>query len=455
MIEPERIRVLSDEPPARGGRYVLYWMQQSQRARVNPALEYAVQEANRLGLPLLAVFGLTDGYPEANARHYTFMLEGLGETARALARRGIAFVVRRGEPPQVVLALAPRAALIVCDGAYLRHPRAWRASVVRHARRRVVEVEGDVVVPLRTASVRLEFAARTLRPRLNRQRDRFLVPLAPTRLRHRLAAPPVPSELDPERPAALLDALAVDRRVGAVTRFRGGTTQARRHLRRFIREGLTGYADARSDPSAPRCSNLSPYLHFGQISPVDVALEVIGCNRGSATDREAFLEELIVRRELAINFVAYEPRYDRYEALPRWAQQTLSEHAGDDRAPAYTARALEAAATADPYWNAAMKEMLRTGYMHNYMRMYWGKKILEWSPTPQAAFRTLLRLNNRYFLDGRDPNSYAGVAWIFGLHDRPWQERPIFGKVRYMNARGLERKFDIAAYVAWVEGLES
>jgi deoxyribodipyrimidine photo-lyase len=259
--------------------------------------------------------------------------------------------------------------------------------------------------------------------------------------------------MDVSRPDDVLRQLRIDRSVGPIQRFRGGTVEARKHLTKFLQQGLPGYAVARNDPADPQCSNLSPYLHFGQISPVEVALAIGEGKQGSQQDRDIYLEELIVRRELAVNFVQFQPHYDRYRALPSWAQETLRQHADDPRPLRYSRAQLESAATHDPYWNAAMQEMLQTGYMHNYMRMYWGKKILEWSNTPQYAFSTALLLNNKYFVDGRDPNSYAGVAWIFGVHDRPWQERPIFGKIRYMNAAGLEREFDIKAYVRWAEQL--
>ena len=252
---------------------------------------------------------------------------------------------------------------------------------------------------------------------------------------------------------ATLAALNLERSVAQTSHYRGGTREARKHLHSFRNRGLVDYARARNDPAEPRCSSLSPYLHFGQISPVEAAVKVIRTENCSLADREAFLEQLIVRRELAINYVLHEPRYDRYAAIPEWARRTLREHAGDHRLFRYPLRTLESASTHDVYWNAAMKEMVKTGYMHNYMRMYWGKKIIEWSATPELAYRRTLTLNNKYFIDGRDANSYTSVAWLFGLHDRPWTERAIFGKIRYMNAAGLERKFDIQAYVGWVENL--
>jgi deoxyribodipyrimidine photo-lyase len=252
---------------------------------------------------------------------------------------------------------------------------------------------------------------------------------------------------DPEKLLARLD---IDRSVPPVSAFRGGYSQARKLLREFIDHKLDHYDERTNDPSLDFTSHLSPYLHFGQISPLEVALAVA---EAPGPNEEAFLEQLIVRRELSMNFVHYNPAYDTYDCLPDWAKATLAEHEKDPRPYIYSEDELEQAQTHDPYWNAAQLEMVRAGKMHNYMRMYWGKKILEWSPTPREAFETALRLNNRYELDGRDPNGFTGVAWCFGKHDRPWQERPVFGRVRYMNAAGLERKFKMDAYVAKVAGL--
>ncbi|MFP4180413.1 MAG: hypothetical protein ACLFSA_10205, partial [Spirochaetaceae bacterium] len=223
-------------------------------------------------------------------------------------------------------------------------------------------------------------------------------------------------------------------------------------LEEFIAEKLEGFDTFRNDPTKDCASGLSPYLHFGQISPLTIALAVM---EHKELPSEGFLEELVVRRELSFNFTWYNPRYDSPASLPRWAQETLKAHEQDMREPSYSMGELESGLTEDPYWNAAQMEMLVTGKMHGYMRMYWGKKILEWTPSLEEAFRRALYLNNRYALDGRDPNSFAGVAWCFGKHDRPWKERRIFGKVRYMNDRGLERKFKIGKYVERIHALSS
>ena len=452
MIEDARCRRLNDRDRRRG-RYVLYWMQQSQRASWNPALEHAIGLANGAGLPVLVAFGLMDDYPEANLRHYRFMLEGLRETAATLRERGIGFVIRRGAPAEVAVALAEDAALVVCDRGYLRHPKAWRADVAARVGCALVQVEGDVVVPLEAASNKAEVAARTLRPKLHRLWDDYLRPLEDAAVLRPARGLQVASEVDLSDIASVLERMRLDRSVPPVRRFRGGTAAARERLGAFLEARLDGYAERRSEPAAAHSSLLSPYLHFGQISPVEAALAVRTASAGAAAAWGAFLEELIVRRELAVNFVEFAPHYDSYESLPAWARATLDQHRSDPREHTYDRARLIAAGTHDRYWNAAMREMVHTGFMPDYMRMYWAKKILEWSPDPETAFRTILRLNNRYFLDGRNPSSYANVAWVFGLHDRPWPERPVFGKVRVMSAGGLERKFDMAAYLRAVDRL--
>jgi deoxyribodipyrimidine photo-lyase len=442
VIQDDRIRRLNDGVTG-AGRYVLYWMQASCRAECNHALEYTIRQANELGKPVLACFGLTADFPEANARHYTFLLEGLRDAQAALERRGIPLVVRRGRPDEVAAGLAREACFVVTDRGYLRVQREWRDRAAAAIPRALVQVESDVVVPVETAAAHAQYAAATLRPRIARLLPRFLVPLRETRMRARpLARPPTGIPLD-DIPAIVRE-LGVDASVPPVPAPRGGSRAAGARLCDFLEDGLRRYDEDRSDPGLTGQSGLSPYLHFGHISPLQIALAVRE-RRGAGA--RAFLEELIVRRELGMNMARYDDAYDRFAVLPAWCRGTLLAHARDPRPHLYTPRQLETARTHDPYWNAAQTEMILTGTMHGYMRMYWGKKILEWTESPERAFRTALRLNNRYQLDGRDPNSFAGVAWVFGKHDRPWAERPVFGLVRYMNAAGLERKFDMKAYV--------
>jgi deoxyribodipyrimidine photo-lyase len=439
MIHPARIHQLNDKP-ARNGGFVLYWMQQSQRAEWNHALEYAIERANALGLPVAVVFGLMDNYPEATERHYAFMLEGLAETFQTLEKRGIGAFLGRGHPADVALKAGKDAALIVCDMGYLRHQAEWRAKVAEEAVCEVVEVESDVVVPVETASDHAEYMARTIRPKLLKRLDEFLQPLKENSPQIHADLRRFFQALEPARPDF--------RKSTNLGTFKGGTVEAKKRLKRFIAESLSVYEQHSNQPQTDDISMLSPYLHFGQISPLYIALEI-----QKADPKSRFLEQLIVRRELAMNFVWFTPDYDRFSCLPDWAKLTLKNHSKDKREYLYTREQLEQSQTHDPYWNAAMTEMRVTGFMHNYMRMYWGKKVLEWSRSPEEAFETLLAINNKYFLDGRDPNSYAGVAWVFGKHDTAWAERPIFGKTRYMNAAGLKRKCDIEGYVEKVKHL--
>jgi deoxyribodipyrimidine photo-lyase len=449
MIQASRIRLLNDKPVGKG-RFVLYWMQQSQRVEYNHALAYAVGRADEMAIPVLVYFGLTGDFPEANARHYRFMLEGLAEVRDGLERMGILFVVHQGNPVDGLMELAAEASIVVADRGYLRIQRAWRREAAERAKCAVVQVESDVVVPVEEASPKEEYSAGTFRPKITRKLGEYLVALAAKKPRRDSLGMRLPSAaIEPIH--RVISELGVDVSVPPVDRMKGGASAARRLLGEFIRRRLDGYAELRNDPARDFTSHMSSYLHFGQISPLYIALKI---GRHSSPGSGAYLEELIVRRELGINFVHYNHHYDSFECLPDWAKATLGAHRGDRRDYVYELEELESARTHDPYWNAAQREMLSRGAMHGYMRMYWGKKVLEWSESPEAAYATLLRLNNRYFIDGRDPNGYAGAAWCFGKHDRPWGRREIFGTVRYMNARGLERKFSMDSYVSRFSGLD-
>jgi deoxyribodipyrimidine photo-lyase len=421
-------------------------MQQSQRAEFNHALEFSIMQANGQGLPLLVVFGLTKNYPDANFRHYTFMREGLAETQKTLEKRGIKMIVQEGNPPDVAFEQSLSAAVVICDRGYLRHQKIWREDLAAKAPCLVLQVESDVVIPVWEVSRKAEYAARTIRPKIKKNIDGFLtpvpeIPLKVNSLRIQM------DELNLNSLETVTRNLDVDREVFAVSPlFQGGSSHARIRFEKFLHENIDQYDRHGNQPQTDDVSHMSPYLHFGQISPVYMALKVIGSGAEQSA-KDAFIEQLVVRRELAVNYVEYTRDYDQFDAIPKWAQKTLDEHRNDSRAFNYDHYQMENAQTHDEYWNAAMLEMKYTGFMHNYMRMYWGKKILEWSKTPEQAFRTAIYLNNKYFLDGRDPNSYTGVAWLFGVHDRAFKERNIFGKVRYMAASGLERKCDIKAYV--------
>jgi deoxyribodipyrimidine photo-lyase len=441
-IPTERVRVLNDAA-VRTGRYVIYWMQSSHRTTENPALLYAIGRADQAQLPLVVYFGLYQAYPEANLRHVQFMLEGLTAVSGSLESTGIRFVLRIEPPDDGILSLAKNAALVVVDRGYLKLQQAWYRHVAEHCRCPLVQVEGNVIVPVEMASQKEEYSAATFRPKITRQLDRFLNPLG-------TGSPQKPSlsldlpTLAGESTGAMLSRLTIDRTVPAAGMYTGGTAEADRRFGQFLQHRLDGFADNRNDPGGEGGSDMSPYLHFGQVSPVTLALRA---REHGGDGIPAFLEELVVRRELAVNFVRYNHHYDDFSGLPAWAKKTLGVHAADRREYVYSLHEMEHAMTRDPYWNAAQHEMVQTGKMQGYMRMYWGKKILEWSATPQQAFIAALFLNNKYEIDGRDPNGYAGVAWCFGKHDRPWGERGIFGMVRYMNAAGLRRKFAMDRYM--------
>jgi len=442
MIQRERVTELNSNK-LQSGRYVLYWMQSSHRAQFNHALEYAIQMANRIHNPVVTYFGLTGDFPDANERHYWFMVEGLREVQIELADRGIQMVVRLESPARGAVKLARGASVVVVDRGYSHLERKWRSEVARAISCPIIQVESDIIVPVEEASPKEEYSAATFRPKITKKLASYLIPLSattPSRESLKLDL----NAFDISDIESVLACLTIDRSVRRVHDFSGGTTEANHRLEEFLRHNLDRYHELRNDPTRAQLSNLSPYLHFGQISPLYIALRV------AATDspgKDAYLEELIVRRELARNFVFYNPHYHSFNGLSQWAQTTLSNHSQDPRSYIYTLPELEHGETHDRYWNAAQREMKNRGKMHGYMRMYWGKKILEWSRTPQDAFKAAIHLNNKYELDGRDPSGFAGVAWCFGKHDRPWKERSIFGKVRYMNARGLERKFDANKYV--------
>jgi deoxyribodipyrimidine photo-lyase len=423
-------------------------MQHAQRAADNPALEAAIAAGNLLDKPVVVLFLLVPGFPSAARRHYEFMLEGLHELPAALAARRVGFVVRCGSTDEVLrFCDEVGAALLVGDENPLREPERWRQHVADSGRVPFWTVDADVIVP----SVLLEkeqYSAATARPRLQRQMEWCLRPIRRQQARVPWSAA---DDVDGAALSTLLDRMGVPS--GGQAAVRGGRVAGLNRLREFVRRGLDGYAEGRTEPSLDATSRLSPYLHFGQLGPREVALAVRDANAPQA-DRQAFLEQFIVRRELSVNFVRFNPRYDSLAGCEGWARAALDRHRADQRAPCYSERQLEEAATHDPLWNAAQRQMMETGWMHGYLRMYWAKKVLEWSPTPEAAMAAAIALNDRYELDGRDPNGYAGIAWaIGGKHDRAWgPDRPIFGTIRYMSLGSTSRKFDSRAYIArWGE----
>lgn len=454
IIPPERIKRLNDQED-RGGDYVLYWMEQSRRATCNHALEFAVRQANERGQRLLVCFVAAKSEPKMTLRQATFMMEGIQQTRDQITSRGIKMVVRCGHPVEVIGSLAEDASMVVCDRGYLRHQKSWRADLADNLNCSLLQVESDAVVPVDTVSDKREYAARTIRPKIHEHLDDFLEELSTTAIEKDSTSLSVSGE-DVSKIEFVLDQMNLDRSVPAVSdRFRGGSSQASAKLKQFMEGKLPDYTDDRSSPEQESLSHMSMYLHFGQISPLEIALKIKETSSGKQKDRDSYLEELIVRRELSQNFANFTDDYDAYSCLPDWAQETLDDHRGDPRDHPYTITEMEDSETDDQYWNAAMREMRHTGYMHNHMRMYWGKQILAWTNTPDYAYRVALELNNKYFLDGNDANSFANVAWLFGNHDRAFGEREVFGKVRTMTASGLQRKAEPQKYVQRVEEMLS
>ena len=453
-VHPDRVQVLRDGAPHASGP-VVYWMQRSQRTRANPALAHARALAVEMGRPLAVVGAVAPQGARATARAATFELQGWRDVRDRLKDLGVGFALAAADPVDVALAAAAGAAVLVVDRGYLRADVAQRARVAADAPCPVVQVEGDVVVPVDVASRKAEYMARTLRPKLHRVFEAYLDPVPDVAAARPWGERPpslgrfanVADALDDV--PALVAELGVDASVAPVDALHpGGERAAAARLDAFVAGALRGYADDRNQPHRARVSYLGMYLRCGQVSPVEAlrAARAAAATAGEA-NVASFVEELLVRRELAVNHAVRNPDYDRYEGLPAWARRTLAAHAGDPRPARYDDAVLEAAESDDPYWNAAMRQSVATGYQHNYMRMYWGKKVLEWSATPEEAHARLLRWNDRFHLDGVDPNGYAGVGWVFGLHDRPWTERPVFGNVRSMTQGGLKRKTDPDAYV--------
>lgn len=444
VVNPKRVRQIKAGTVGLGP--VVYWMSRDQRLADNWALLYAQQIATEHKMPLAIVFCLVPEYLGATIRQYDFMLKGLQEVETAANKRGTPFILLTGSPEVEIPRFARRHKIgaVVADFSPLRVNRQWQQEVARQLSVPFFAVDAHNIVPCWVASDKQEYAAYTLRPKLRRLLPEFLEEFPPPR-KHPFAWQATAPQTDWQR---AYKTLKVDKDVAAIEWLRPGEKAANRQLDAFASNQLAVYDAARNDPNAGGQSNLSPYLHFGQIAAQRVALTVQRHDR-NLKSQEAFLEELIVRRELADNFCLYNDVYDRFEGFPPWAQKTLDEHRGDPRTHRYSQEQFERAGTHDELWNAAQMEMVQTGKMHGYLRMYWAKKILEWTTCPEEAMEVAISLNDKYELDGRDPNGYAGIAWsVGGVHDRAWFERDIFGKIRYMSRSGCERKFDVKAYIA-------
>lgn len=449
-----RSRVLKDGPLSAPGP-VVYWMSRDQRCHDNWALLYAQREALRAQRPLVVAFCLVKAFPNATLRCMDFLLRGLGAAAADLAALNIAFVLERGEAEVVLPALCDRvqASLVVCDYSPLRLARQWRTAVAAlPAMPPVHEVDAHNVVPAWLASPKLEVGARTLRAKLWEAAKEFMVPF-PAVVRHPHGdAAALASALDVDE---LLHWVTADARVGPIDWAQPGQAAGMERLKRFLTPAsLKAYETLRNQPQHRAQSDLSPWLHFGHVSAQRCIMDAQALK---CKDDGGFLEEIFVRRELADNYCHYNPLYDSLQGAAQWAQDTLRAHAADARTYTYTEAQLEQAQTHDQLWNAAQVELVHRGKIHGFMRMYWAKKILEWTESPAEALRIGLLLNDKYSIDGRDPNGYVGVMWsVCGAHDMGFAERPVFGKIRYMNYDGCKRKFKqhgIDSYVAYTKSL--
>jgi len=445
----KRVTVRRGGEPKEDGKCVVYWMQKAQRVLDNPALEVAIACGNALGLPVVAAFFVIPNYPHANLRHYHFLQQGLLDVAEGMTERGVRFVVRRPTDGDTLEKFIDEvsAAMLVGDENVCREPERWRAALARKLRVPFFTVDADVVVP--SALFGKSFVLlHHFRPHLHKHLPEFLVPVKKLKAQHEWMGKLASYSLKEDITAGFDN---LDRSVGPVDTFVGGTQAALKRLNKFTETQLAQYDERRNHPEVDGTSQMSPYLHYGHISPITVALAMKDAvRRGKATTEIAdkYLDELIGWRELAVLFCKYNPDYDNWECAEPWAKKTLMAHAADKRPWSYSLQQLENAETHDELWNASQRQMVRDGWMHNYMRMYWAKKILEWTPDAARAFEWAVYLNDKYELDGRDANGYAGIAWaIVGKHDRPWFDRPVFGMVRYMSGESTGKKFDSKQYI--------
>jgi deoxyribodipyrimidine photo-lyase len=456
--------------PRSGGEFVLYWMQTTHRAHDNFALNFAIEQANGLDLPVVVYHGLRHDYPWASDRFHSWILESVVDLYADFAAKGIQYAfwlsrergaftrwpagAARDEPtpgrgdhrPTALLQLADRAALVVTDYYPTFIVPRQTLGLRRKTGTPVLAVESCTVVPMRSVE-KAHSTARGIRPVLMNALEHFLfpVPNPEPKVRRRIELP-----FEPVIPTAatiptLVASCDVDHTVLPSRSFRGGSRAGRARLQSFLETGLPRY-DERNDPNElDPVSRLSPWLHFGNLSIHEILLAAR--EAGPSPQYQKFLDEALTWRELAHNFCHYDPKHRTAAAIPEWARKQLADHESDPRPHLYSMEEMEQGRTGEELWNAAQRWYLHEGWMHNYMRMLWGKTVLQWTPDAAGALRVLEHLNNRYSLDGRDPNSYGGIMWIFGKFDRPFYRRPIYGNVRYMSLKAAKGKFDVNRYV--------
>ena len=451
LARDQRVTVRRGGAPDPRGRCVVYWMQRAQRGLDNHALDKAVALANALGLPCVAYFAGIKNFPHANLRHYVFLNEGLPDIAEDCAERGIGFIMRRAphEDHERFFTDAG-AAMVIGDENPMRLPERWRQERAEKLRVPFWTVDADVIVPSKLLG-KAQYSGAIARPRIARLLPTFVKPYENGRADKPWKQPKdlLGDDVHADITHGWRD---FDRSVQPVAAWKGGRKQAWRRLETFVQEKLGKYSDDRKHPERDATSRLSPYLHYGHIGPLTIALAInkaVETKPDLAPARDSYFNEVITWRELSVNFCRYQPDYDNMNCVDNWARATIAKHDTDKRDVLYTLEQLEGAATYDDLWNAAQVQMVRFGWMPNYLRMYWGKKIVEWTPDAPTAIEWTIHLNDKYFLDGRDPNGYASIAWaVLGKFDRPWAERPVFGKRRYMSGASAKRKFDAKSYIA-------
>jgi deoxyribodipyrimidine photo-lyase len=433
----DRVRLLNQGIEGAGD--VVYWMSRDCRLRDNAALLFAQSIAIDKKQHLRIIFD--SNFVAVSQRQKPFLISGLQDLAMKCKDFNLSFEFLNGESWRTFAEFSKsnKICCIVTDFSPLKYSKALKSRFCEIATVPIYEVDAHNIVPLWLASLKLEFAAYTIRPKITKLSPIYLTEFPKLQF----------------HPYGTAEITSFENFFDGVNELKSGESQANIKLSQFIENKLDNYAELRNDPSLNFQSGLSPYLHFGMISAQRVAMEVQKAD-ANPDSKAAFLEELIIRKELSDNFCYYNPNYDNFNGFHNWAQTTLNEHRHDQRGFLYSLEQFENAETNDKYWNAAQMEMMITGKMHGYMRMYWAKKILEWTRSPEEALDFAIILNDKYALDGCDPNGYTGIAWsIGGVHDRAWSERPVFGKIRFMNDSGLKRKFDIEKYVENIKLLQN
>lgn len=450
MINENRIKTIKNSTNNNGG-YIIYLMSNSLREDYNYSLELAILKANQFNLPLLVCYRLPEIYYKNN-RYKNFIDEGIGELIDSLNKRMINILIIKSNNLQKLIDLLMDSKLLIVDKEYLKDKINYQNYLFEFLDKTIYEVDNNLVVPVEISSNKEEYGAYTIRPKITKRKDEYIEKLDKSELinisiiekyHHYINKMPIISDIQNEE------------NIYKTKYYKGGEKQADKLLNRFIKYNLENYGEKRNELDDNVSSNLSPYLAFGMISPVKIALKILSkSNKINKKSIDDFLEQLIVRRELTFNFCYYNKNYDElYQLLPEWAVRTLKLHSLDDREYIYDYEQLLCSKTHDEAWNACQMHLLKTGKMPSYMRMYWGKKIIEWTNSPEKAFEYMIRINNSYAIDGNDPNSYAGISWCFGKHDRAWTERDVFGKLRYMNYNGLKRKYNIDNYIKTVQNL--